>query len=240
MTKHGAKVMQFKKNGQQLVQQEIALDTYLSKLLNEAPKDSVLNLQKPEEILTQGGDQRKQTASVDGKHEIIVPEQVGNKVESAKVTSALSVMPEWTQHEFQVLFFKVDKLTLATPLTELVKIIKIETLPTKIPGQDSWFMGLLDVSDKKIGVLDTGQLILGKARGQQRDLMQQPFKNILITCDGVWGLACDEILSIGTLEPDTVRWRTLRKKRPWLVGTVIEELISLIDVNQLVSQRTAS
>ena len=146
-------------------------------------------------------------------------------------------MPDWAKDEFQALFFKVDKLILATPLTELLRTIKIDKAPTKIPGQPSWFMGLLDTNEQRIGVLDTGQLIYGKSRGQQRDLGKKPFQRILITHDGRWWLACDEIISIGKIKPDKVRWRTLRKKKPWLIGTVIDELTAIIDVNHLVPHR---
>ena len=146
-------------------------------------------------------------------------------------------MPEWSQNEFQALFFKVDQLILAAPLTELLRTIKINRQPSKIPGQPSWFMGLLDQHDSRIGVLDTGQLVFGKSRGSQRDLEQNPFKSILISQDGRWGLACDEILSISKLQPEKVRWRTMREKRPWLIGTVIEELTAVIDVQQLVPHR---
>ena len=88
-----------------------------------------------------------------------------------------------------------------------------------------------------IGVLDTGQLIFGKNRGSQRDLEARPFKSILITRDKRWRLACDEILSIGRLKPEKVRWRTCRQKRPWLIGTVIEELTAIIDLQALVPHR---
>ncbi len=221
--------MHSKTTVQQIDRQEIALDTYLSILLDKIPDDKVLDQQNTEAILAKTISKEKQSASA--------LKQVSANPEFTKVVNRLSVMPEWAQYEFQALFFKVDKIVLATPLTELLKTIKIEKPPTNIPGQPSWFMGLLDVRDRRIGVLDTGQLIYGKTKGQQRDLKQQPFKSILITCDGNWGLACDEILSIGKLQPDQVRWRTLRKKRPWLIGTVIEELTAVIDVNQLVPRR---
>lgn len=206
--------------------QEIALDTYLSRLLDKIPDDISLDQQKPKLLATKTISKSKSASN-----------KISIKTESGKITTPLSVMPEWTQHEFQALFFKVDKIVLATPLTELFKTIKIEKPPTNIPGQPSWFMGLLDVRDRRIGVLDTGQLIYGKSRGQQRDLEHQPFKSILMTYDGNWGLACDEILSIGKIEPDKVRWRTLRKQKPWLVGTIIEELTAVIDVNQLTPRR---
>jgi purine-binding chemotaxis protein CheW len=240
--------MQSKKTEQKVVDQNIALDSYLSTLLDEIPDDTSVNLAEKN-----GLDAKK--AVIDQQLEIkelpkklvatkkkpknkavqqSVTEQVPN---AAEISQPLSVMPEWTQHEFHALFFKVDTLILAAPLTELLRTIKIEQAPTKIPKQPSWFMGLLDTQEQRVGVLDTGQLVLGKAKGQQRNLEQTPFKNILIIQDGRWGLACDEILSIRKVLPEKVRWRTLRQKRPWLVGTVIEELTAIIDVSRLVPHR---
>ncbi len=227
--------MQSEKMGQQVVQQEIALDSYLSTLLNDIPSDAELDIQETKvETKPQKIKQLKTSSQIKDKVAIKV---VSKESEVTKTLKPLAVMPDWARNEFQALFFKVDKLILATPLTELLRTICIDKAPTKIPGQPSWFMGLLDTHEQRIGVLDTGQLIFGKAIGQQRDLQKKPFQRILITADGKWGLACDEILSIGKLEPDKVRWRTLRQKKPWLIGTVIEELTAVIDVNHLVPHR---
>lgn len=231
--------MQSEKMGQQVVQQEIALDSYLSTLLNEIPSNAELDKQETKlEIKPQKVKLLKTSSQVKAK---VAVKLVNKESEVTKVLKPLAVMPDWARNEFQALFFKVDKLTLATPLTELLRTICIDDkAPTKIPGQPSWFMGLLDTHEQRIGVLDTGQLIFGKTIGQQRDLKKKPFQRILITADGKWGLACDEILSIGKLEPDKVRWRTLRQKKPWLIGTVIEELTAVIDVNHLVPHRKTS
>lgn len=155
------------------------------------------------------------------------------QIPKARLIKPLSVMPEWSRSEFQALFFKVDHLILATPLTELSRTLIFNRKPTKIPMQPAWFLGLLEEQGKKVGILDTGQLIFGKLRGSQRDLIARPFKSLLISGDGNWGLACDEILSVNKIIPDKVRWRTFRKKRPWLIGTVIEELTAVIDITQL-------
>lgn len=228
---------QSKPQQQSIVQQELALDSYLSTLLDAIPDtdSTLLESEKttepphkpvkqvlPSVVVTQTQVQRRQ--------ELVA-------FENATKLHPLSVMPDWTQHEFQALFFKVEHLILATPLVELSRTIKIEQKPGKIPGQPSWFLGLLDDQDSRIGVLDTGQLIFGKSRGNLRNLESNPFKSILITHDKRWGLACDEILSIGKLKPEKVRWRTNRQKKPWLIGTVIEELTTIIDIQELVPHR---
>ena len=221
---------------QPLVQQEIALDTYLSKLLEDIPADVVLDQleeKKSQQVI------KKQIEKIKPKPAVNTNRQL-NSVETPleKIVNPLAVMPEWAQHEFQALFFRVDQLIFATPLVELLKTIKIDKQPTKISGQPSWFMGLLDVQELRVGILDMGQLVFGKAKGQQRDLKAKPFERILITLDGKWGLACDEVLSIGKVEPQKVRWRSMRKKRPWLIGTMIDELTAVIDVKQLVPHRS--
>jgi purine-binding chemotaxis protein CheW len=222
----------------QIIHQELALDAYLRTLLDEVP-EAEQAVAIP--VSTAGKEVSKQHPQtiIKALEEPVVLLQQTKLVqpESPIKLQALSVMPEWAQHEFQALFFKVDQLILATPLIELSRTIKMDRKPTKIPGQPSWFIGLLDENGSRIGVLDTGQLVFGKIRGGLRNLEEKPFQRILITQDKKWGLACDEVLSIGKLKPDKVRWRTIRQKKPWLVGTVIEELTAIIDIKQLVPHR---
>jgi len=223
-----------------VVQQEIALDTYLSTLLEDIPDDiAEIPEQRPrtKTVVKPDHSELGQTAALNNKS--VIEKGIEDKIQvpATKILNPLSVMPDWTQQEFQALFFRVDQLILATPLTELLRTIQIEKKPTPIPTQPSWFMGLLDTHEQRIGVLDTGQLVFGKTRGQRRNLKKNPFQKILITYDGRWGLACDEILSIGKLEPTKVRWRTMREKRPWLIGTVIEELTAVIDIRHLVPHK---
>ncbi|WP_026603058.1 chemotaxis protein CheW [Methylomonas sp. 11b] len=234
-----------------IVHQQLALDVYLQTLLDEVPEaeeavsvkpaialerlvvEEPIKLPDPVPVVT-SSPKASSKALVRNRQPKLVEPEIPAKLQ------ALSIMPDWSQYEFQALFFKVDKLILATPLIELSRTIKIDRKPTKIPGQPSWFLGLLDEHDSRIGVLDTRQLIFGKSRGLQPDSEEYPFERILITQDKKWGLVCDEILSIGKVKPDGVRWRTARQKKPWLIGTVIDELTAIIDVKQLVPHRKNS
>ncbi len=234
------------KQAHRVVHQELALDIYLRTLLEEIPSEvgETAPIEQPD-AAPKTAVEPVQRAELNPP--LLAPTLAAAEIEAglpvplesreAITNQQLAVMPDWARHEFQALFFKVDQLTLATPLTDLLRTLRNERQPTKLPGQPSWFLGLLDEHDGRIGVLDTGQLLFGKNKGKQRDPVANPFRHILITGDGRWGLACDEILSISRLQPDKVRWRTLREKRPWLVGTVIEELTAVIDVQQLVPHR---
>lgn len=222
-----------------IVHQELALDSYLRTLLEEIPSGETetiaqepIEAKKPEPVVREKPKLRETSRALEP-----IPVELP-LVPNA--TMPLAIMPEWSQHEFQALFFKIGQLILATPLVELSRTIKFNRTITKIPGQPSWFIGLLEDQQRKVGILDTGQLIMGKSFANKRDLDEQPFKSMLITQDGNWALACDELLSIGKVQPDQVRWRTNRQQRPWLIGTVIEELTAVIDVKQLTPRRNIS
>ncbi len=228
----------------QIVQQEQALDIYFNNMLEGL-------LPKSEEAVTVNEVKTKtRKDKVAPVAKVSLPARVVDKTpkkqSAEKITQLeqkihpLSVMPEWSQQEFQALFFVVGKMTLAVPLTELLRTIEFNRKVSKIPEQPSWFLGLMDELDSRVGVLDTGQLLFGKTHALERDLRENPYQSILITADGRWGLACDGVLSIGKLSGANVRWRTWRKKRPWLIGTVIDELIAVIDVQTLVPHRKGS
>ncbi|MGD7034480.1 chemotaxis protein CheW [Methylotuvimicrobium buryatense] len=223
---------------QQIIHQELALDSYLKTLLEEMPtEESEVIMPSVPEIKASVPKMRVES-KIKEKSETVAKMPALVELQLVpKPTMPLAVMPTWAQYEFQALFFRIGQLILATPLVELSRAIKFDKRITKIPGQPSWFIGLLEDQERKIGILDSGQLILGKGYANKRDLIEQPFKSMLITQDGNWGLACDELLSIGKVRPEQVRWRTNRKQRPWLIGTVIEELTAVIDVKQLTPRR---
>ncbi|MCK5829994.1 MAG: chemotaxis protein CheW [Methylococcales bacterium] len=220
--------MNLKNADQPIVHQEFALDTYLSMLLEEIPVDDVFCEQRKERIKQL---QKKEIA--EAKQKSVDDLQIKTKNHNETIVKPLFVMPEWTQKEFQAIFFKIDKLIFATPAIQLLKVIKYDKKPTIVSGQPSWFIGLLDTNEQRVGVIDTKQLILGENKGQQKKDERQQFDNLLITLDGKWGLACNEVLSIETLKPEKVRWRVVRKNRPWLIGMLIEELTAVLDVNHL-------
>jgi len=221
---------------------DLALDSYLSTLLMTLP--SV----EPEEEQSN----KVIEAVIVEKPVILVPEEVSEIVPQKEVKKvvlpqvatkavvteeeALAVMPKYTQEEFSALFFKVGNLVVAAPLIGLSRTLKFEGDLLKIPQQPVWFMGLKLDQDEKVGILNMAYLIQGKSMASKREYVNEPFKNIILTEDSQWGLACDEVLSVKRIMPDTVRWRTNRDKKPWLIGTIIEDLVVIVDINKLVPQ----
>jgi len=219
----------------QIVEQEFALDSYLATMLTEIPSTELIE-EKEQQV-------KQAVPSAVKVQAITVKEQVTElivDVVSSKPVKALSIMPKYAQGEFSALFFKVGNLVLAAPLTDLSRAIKFDGKVTKIPQQPLWFMGLKAELEQKIGILNMAYLIQGKNRAGTRDYQQQPFANVILTEDGQWGLACDELLTISKLTPEKIRWRTDRQNKPWLVGTVIEQLVVIVDINELVPKRKRS
>jgi len=138
--------------------------------------------------------------------------------------------PEWAQERFECLLFSVGGLTLAVPLVELGSIYKITEELTPLFGQADWFMGLLPVKDNNLRVVNTAKVVMPE---RYSDVMETEFKYV-ISINGVdWCLSVDEVSEAITLDPEAVRWRTGRSKRPWLAGTVIDQMCALLDISQL-------
>ncbi|MEE2730483.1 MAG: chemotaxis protein CheW [Pseudomonadota bacterium] len=137
--------------------------------------------------------------------------------------------PQWAQSRFECLIFTVNGLKLAVPLVLLGSIHPIDRKFNALPGQYDWFIGILQTpSAGNIKVLDTGLCVMP----ERHDPASRESLAYVITIHGfAWGLACHRVEKSVTLEPDQVKWRTQRGKRPWLAGTVLDYMCSLVDTD---------
>jgi purine-binding chemotaxis protein CheW len=140
-------------------------------------------------------------------------------------------LPAWGQSRFQAMLFKVAGLTLAVPLIELSGVQEWGAHKvTPLPGHVHWFLGLTLYRDHNVPVVDTAQLVLPEERRLRlTGSPEERLTRIVFIGEGHWGLACDEVAEVISLEPGQVRWRTQRTSRAWLAGTVIEHMCALID-----------
>jgi purine-binding chemotaxis protein CheW len=138
--------------------------------------------------------------------------------------------PEWSERPFECLIFTVAGLQLAVPLVLLGAIHRIEEDIRPIPGSPRWYMGIRPGSNQNLRVVDTAEWIMaGRVPANARD----NYRFVIRLDNSEWGLACDDVAQSFTLSPDDVRWRTARSKRPWLAGTVIEQMCALVDVRTM-------
>lgn len=140
-------------------------------------------------------------------------------------------VPEWGQKKFQVMLFKVSGLSLAVPLVELNGVQEWqEDDITPMPGHAEWYLGLVNYRDRQVPVIDTARFVMPQDRQEMViDDINERLHRIVYIGDESWGLACDEVAEVITIEPEQVRWRSDRTSRRWLAGTVIEQMCALID-----------
>lgn len=138
--------------------------------------------------------------------------------------------PAWADRPFECLIFRVAGLQLAVPLVLLGAIHRIDDRIKPIPGRPSWYMGMLLDRNQKLKVVDSAEWIMS---GRVPDGARDGYRFVIRLDDSDWALACDEVAESFTLNPDQVRWRTSRSKRPWLAGTVVKHMCALIDVGAM-------
>jgi len=140
---------------------------------------------------------------------------------------------DWHASDFQALMFDVQGLKLAIPLHDLNGILTWPEKPLpKIPDKPNWYLGLYSQDHQHTQVIDTSHIVL-PSQYQDRNNTSQ----FIITIDnGKWGLACNKVESVVTLSPDKVRWRQHSGKRPWLAGTVLEKMCSILNIAELVKE----
>lgn len=171
--------------------------------------------------------------------EEIAPSRNGSQDE---LSAALSTMtapaawlsngrPQWAQQPFECLIFKAGGLQLAAPLVELGSIYPLDqNALTEIFGQAQEFIGLLPTREYNVRMMDTGLVIMPE---RYTPSMREDYRYVVSLFGSDWGLAIDVVIGTAMLDPDRVRWRGERSKRPWLAGTLIDQMCALFDIAQL-------
>lgn len=140
--------------------------------------------------------------------------------------------PAWAENAFQALLFKVAGLTLAVPLVDLNGVVEWRAdAITQMPGHINFYLGLLQHLGNNVAIIDTAHLVMPADRLANL-VGDDPYKRltrVVLIDGGRYGLACDEVAQVVTLQPTAVRWRTSRTQRRWLAGTVVEHMCALID-----------
>lgn len=138
--------------------------------------------------------------------------------------------PQWAQSRFDVLLFQVSGLTLAVPLIALGQIQPLTDELTPLFGQADWFMGLQPTPGGKIRTVNTAKFVMP----ERYDESFLETARYVVSINGVpWGLAVDSVNQPITLQPEDVKWRGDRSKRPWLAGTVKEHMCALLDIPRI-------
>ncbi|OLQ76060.1 hypothetical protein BIT28_18760 [Photobacterium proteolyticum] len=138
--------------------------------------------------------------------------------------------------EFQALFFEVNGVTFAVPLTELGGIHQLGEV-NHLLGRPPWYLGLMTNREHQLDVVDTARWVMPEKLSSNEH--QEEYRYIVMLGESKWGLACNALHGTETLTEQSVRWREQAGKRPWLAGMVKEKMCALIHVSELISMLNA-
>ncbi|MBI3186516.1 MAG: chemotaxis protein CheW [Gammaproteobacteria bacterium] len=172
---------------------------------------------------------------------VVIAEAVAKPVKPVASDASGSGVPEWAEHPFQCLLFKVSGLTLAVPLIKLNSVIPWSDNITHTPNKTSWYLGLVQSHGANVKVIDTALMVLPENRRSSIDLdPSHRFSHILLVDNYTWGLACDAIGDVIWLDQHKVKWRKDKTRRPWLAGTALEQLCAIIDTEVFAEMMNAN
>jgi len=144
--------------------------------------------------------------------------------------------PAWAVPRFQVLTFSLGNMQMAAPLDKLNGIIPFPDRLTTLPGQSHWYLGLARNRDQNVQVIDLATVI--QPHHDLKNGNQGPAENtryILLFAEGQWGMVCDSISTVLTLETQQVQWQRSRHV-DFILGTVIDQMHSVLCIDSLVAR----
>ena len=220
-------------NSNILVDEKVAVSLFLESLLRETEIETELTL-VPEIAEPENVTQLKLAPTIETQVELKAELEIKNdvvvhtEVEKPAVTTDI---PQWANKPFKVLFFYVAGIKLAVPLIELCGVVKRTSSVTQMPGHADFYMGILRHLKRNIAVIDAAKMVLPDNKQAQLigDKPRERVKHIVLIGDYSWGLACDKIGEVITLQPDDIRWKKSNTGQIWLSGTVVKHMCALLN-----------
>lgn len=223
---------------QVLLDQQLALGVYLQALLRP-PAVAEVPAGPAGEAAPAPAPVPAPTPVADARPAIAAPVAEGEPSAPGPRTAAC---PDWARGEFQCLLFRVAGLRLALPLARLGGVLPWDGgAVTPMPGHQPWFLGLQEHLGRQVRLIDVARVVLPPDR---RDALAAAdggrLGKVILIGDGDWGLACEAVDEVVTLSAEAVKWRSRAGSRPWLAGTVIEEMCALIDADAFAAMLAGS
>ena len=144
--------------------------------------------------------------------------------------------PEWAKPRCQVLTFSLGSMQMAAPLDKLNGIIPFPERLTVLPGQAHWFLGLARNRNQNVQVIDLAGVLQPHHRmrtGEENTATGTRY--ILVFDENRWGVLCNSISTVLTLEPQQVQWQRSHHV-DFILGTVIDQMQSVLCVDSLIDR----
>ncbi len=232
------------KTTKSLLEQKTALGSYLDDMLHHATETAALaeseTVVATDEIILPGSlildIAEEESSEVVTQIEHIPADEPlrsvdsDNVVELEKVTETAENLSTITVEMFpiQCLMFKVGGNLLSIPLTDLHSVVKWQTRLTQLPGEPDWMLGILKHRDNNVRVVDSASIL------QINRTADNLPGFVLVLGDEKWGITCDQIDKVITLNYDDVKWNQNQTNRIAL-GTIRSSLSSLLSPQGIVN-----
>lgn len=214
-----------------LNKQQDTMQNYFSALLREeSPVVTERVVEQPlNRLLDKVSEYQQQSQAPQEEIQI----QVSEAIDASNEQISLDANQPYSE-DFQALIFDVAGLKLAVRLEELGGIHRLDVKQIKsIPGKPNWFKGLIAHREQQLRVIDSGLWIMPEKYTEQLE-DKDNYQYLIMLKESPWGLACHRLSSTCTIPVDGVRWRKTAGKRPWLKGMVIDQMCTLLNVEQMI------
>ncbi|WP_018861339.1 chemotaxis protein CheW [Thioalkalivibrio sp. ALJ3] len=131
---------------------------------------------------------------------------------------------------FSALVLEAGNLTLLAPLASLggvAPLAELDVRPT--PNHSVWYLGLADTKQGRVQLIDLAAVVTPEDREYEPDTA----RHVVFLAGSRFALACRSIQGTRVIDPQNLRWRSHRKRLPWLAGVEREQMATLLDLEAL-------
>ena len=233
------------KNNRNLLEQKTALVSYLDDMLQHATETvATVNLETAvsiDDMFTQCdlvvGFEEQQVSQPE-RSRFDKPQQSAltedsvkspDDAESSKVDSIFTT----DMFPIQCLMFKVGDNMLSIPLTELNSVVQWQHKLTHLPDEPDWMLGIFRHRDGNVRVINSAAILQIK---REEDIH---YGFVLVLGDEKWGISCDQIDKVMTLNYDDVQWHKNQSNRMAL-GTIRSSLSTLLSSQGIINRLSSA
>ncbi|WP_018872525.1 chemotaxis protein CheW [Thioalkalivibrio sp. ALJ16] len=199
-----------------------ALDDYFGSLLDEpAPARPLLppDILEPRPVV----EPEPEPAAV-AESPVVAVEPPPARIEPAEREYARPEAP------FSALVIEAGNLTLLAPLEALGGVAPLDSLEVRpTPNHSVWYLGLADTKQGRVQLIDLAAVVTPEDRDYEPDTARQ----VVFLAGSRFALACRAIHGTRVIQPESLRWRSQRRRLPWLAGVEREQMATLLDLAAL-------
>lgn len=131
---------------------------------------------------------------------------------------------------FSALVIEAGPLTLLAPLADLGGVAPLDQLNIRpTPAHSPWYLGIADSKQGRVQLIDLAAIVTPADREYEPDTARQ----VVFLANSRFALACRAIHGTRTIDPEQLRWRSERRRLPWLAGVDREKMATLLDLTAL-------